>query len=285
MKTRSMLIGLATAAVLNCAAVNAQVLGGVGGGLGGGLSGGLRDMNMATHGTLNGSLGAELDTNSLRRTTRDTAERTTNRARNTTSAVRDRATSKVDQTREKVGETRQTAAATSSAAAAAAAGAIKDVQIEGAADVAGSATSNVSRDGLNLAGAAQGAGGGAMNSSALSQPELPKVAPSKLASGDTPNVSTTTERVSGPAKNNALAARPGTEGAASGLLSATGSANASKSGGVSHTLVDAPKETTAQESSQPAHELNLAGDANGSASASRSGLSAEGSGSMSASRK
>ncbi len=161
-----MLIGVAMAAVLNCAAVNAQVLGGLGGGLGGGLSGGLRDMNMTTQGALNGSLGGDLDTSTLRRTTRDTTERVTNRARNTTSAVRDRATARLIR-REKVGETRQAATATTSAAAATAAGAVKDVQIEGAADMAGSATSNVSRDGINLAGAAQGAGSGAVNGASV----------------------------------------------------------------------------------------------------------------------
>lgn len=97
MKTRSMLIVVAMAAAFNCAAVNAQVLGGgggLGGGLGGTLSGGPRDMNVITQGAMNGSMNADLDTSTLRRTTRDTAERTTGRARNTTSAVRDRAAAK-----------------------------------------------------------------------------------------------------------------------------------------------------------------------------------------------
>ncbi len=74
MKTRFTLIGVALAAALNCAAVNAQVLGGgAGGGLGGTLSGGMRDMGVMGQGTMNGSLGADLDTSTLRRTTRDTA--------------------------------------------------------------------------------------------------------------------------------------------------------------------------------------------------------------------
>lgn len=303
MKTRSMLIGIAMAAALNCTAVNAQVVGGLGGGLGGGLSGGLRDMNMTTQGTLNGSLGADVDTGSLSRTTRDTAERTTNRARNTTSAVRDRAATTVDQTREKAGETRQAATATTSAAAATAVGAVKDVQIEGAADMAGSATSNVSSDGINLAGTAQGAGSGAVNGATLPQPELSNVAPAKLASGDTANVSNATQHVAEPAKDAAPAAQPSKEDSSSGLLgtsrvesaqesrtggSASGLLGASSANGSSTTnsgVVDAPKTTTASDSSQPTRGLNIAGDANGSASASRSGASAEGGGSVSASRK
>ena len=65
MKTRFTLIGIALAAALNCAAVDAQVLGGAGG-LGGTLSGGMRDMGVMTQGTMNGSLGADLDTSTLR---------------------------------------------------------------------------------------------------------------------------------------------------------------------------------------------------------------------------
>lgn len=277
MKTRSMLIGVAMAAVLNGAAVNAQVLGGIGGGLGGGLSGGLRDMS--THGTLNGSLGADLDTSSLHRTTRDTTDRATDRARNTTSAVRDRATTTADQTRDKVSETRQAATATTSAAAAAAANSVKDVQIEGAADIAGSATSTVSREGINLAGAAQGTGNGAVNGGTLPQPELPNVAPTKLASGDAPNVSNATQSVTEPTKESA----PGKDGAASSVLSAT--ANGSGTSKTNPGLLDTPMTTTTEQSSPSSHGLSLAGDANGSASASRSGVSAEGGSSMSASRK
>ena len=254
MKTRSLLIGVAMAAALNCAAVNAQVLGGVGGGLGGGLSGGLRDMNMTTQGTLNGSFGADLDTSTLGRTTRDTAERATSRARNTTTAVRDRAAAKVDQTREKVGETRQVATATTSAAAATAVNAVDDVQIEGAADVAGSATSNVSRDGINLAGTAQGAGNGAVSGGTLPQPELTNIAPGKLAGGETANVSNAAQQVS-QSTNDATPAQAAAEPAQS------------------------------EKAAKPTPALNVSGDANGSASASRSGVSAQGDGSLSAAHK
>lgn len=285
MKTRSMLIGVAMAAVLNCAAVNAQVLGGLGGGLGGGLSGGLRDMNMSTQGALNGSFGTDLDRSALRRTTRDTAERATDRARSTTGAVRDRATAKVDQTREKVSETRQVATATTSAAAATAAGAVKDVQAEGAVDMAGSATSNVSREGINLFGAAQGAGRGAVNGAALPQPELSKVAPAMPANDDAPNVSNATQTIAGPVGGAAPGAQPSKEGSASRLLGTTSAASASDSSNAGGGLLDSPKSTAAAEPSQPASGLNLAGDANGSASASRSGVSADGGGSLSASRK
>jgi hypothetical protein len=253
MKTRSLLIGVAMAAVLNGAAVNAQVLGGVGGvggGLGGTLSGGLRDMNMTSHGTMNGSLGGDLDTSTLRRTTRDTTERVTNRARGTTGAVRDRAGAKVDETRGKVAS-------------------IKDVQIEGAADAAGAATSSASRDGLNLAGTGQGAASGAVSGASLPQAELPNVAPNQLASNETLPVTNAAQRANEPVKN-AAAEQPASSG--SGLL-------------------DMPRATEPATASAPAASpesargLNIDGSANGSASASRSGVSAAGDGSANASRK
>lgn len=237
MKTRFVLIGVAMAAVLNCAAANAQVIGGLGGGLGGGLSGGLRDMGMATQGTLNGSLGADLDTSTLRRATRESAERATNRARNTTGSVRERAAATVEQTRGKVGETHQMATAATSSTATSVVGAVKDVQVDGAADMAGSATSDVSRDEINLAGAAQGAGSGAAHGPTLPQPELASVASDKLTGDDSMNVSNAGSGVAAP------------------------------------------------EASQPSTGLNIGGNASGSASASRGGVAAEGSGSMSASRK
>jgi hypothetical protein len=188
MKTRSLLIGVAMAAALNCAAVNAQVLGGgdIGGGLGGTLSGGMRDMNVTTHGAMNGSLGTDLDTGSLRRTTRGTAERATNRARSTTGAVKERAAAKADQTRD-------TTSTVASTAAASAMSTIDDVQIEGTADVAGSAASGVSRDGVNLAGDAQGTATGAANKSALGKPEVLKQEPGKVANQETPAVPSASE--------------------------------------------------------------------------------------------
>lgn len=237
MKTRTLMIGVAMVAALNCAAVNAQVLGGgnLGGGLGGTLSGGLRDMNVMTQGGANGSFGSDLDTTPLRRGVRDTAERTTGRVRDTAGTVRDRAKSKVDQTRDAASTTVSPAVATAS-------NAVNDVQIESAADAAGSATSTVSRDGVNLAGDAQGAASGAGKSGAMPElpsAELPKQEPTKLAD------------------NNSPVAVP----------SAT------------------PSTSEPVKAAEPKRSLNLAGDANGSASASRDGVTAGGSGSGTASRK
>ncbi len=179
MKTRSMLIGVAMAAALNCAAVDAQVLGGgsIGGGLGGTLSGGMRDMNVMTQGAMNGSLGADFDTGSLRRTTRGTAERATDRVRDTSGAVKDRATTKVDQARD-------TTAAVSSAAAASATGAVNDVQIEGAADIAGSAASS----------------GGALSKPDVAKPELLQQRPGKLADKETSVAPSETQNANRPAQ-------------------------------------------------------------------------------------
>jgi hypothetical protein len=283
MKTRSMLIGVAMVAMLNGAAVNAQVLGGVGGSLGGGLSGGLRDMSMTSQGAMNGTLGADLDSGTLRRSTRDTTDRVTDRARNTTSTVRDRATSKVDRTREKVGETREVATATTSSAAASAVSAVKDVQIDGAADMAGSATSNVSRDGVDLAGVGQGAGNGTVSGAAAPKTEAPNMTPAKLAGSDAANVSNATRGVA-EHRNAEPAVQPSKENSTSGLLGANSAAGGSGSSNASGGLVDAPK-ATESEPAQQARGVNLASDANGSASASRSGVEADGRGSMSASRK
>lgn len=304
MKTRSM-IGVAMVAVLSCAAANAQVLGGggIGGGLGGTLSGGMRDMQMTTQGALNGSFGADLDTSTLGRTTRDTAGRVTDRARNTTSAVRDRATTKVDQTREKIGDTRDTATATTSAAAATAVGAINDVQIEGAADMAGSATSSLSHDGLNVAGNAQGAGSGALSGATLPQPELAKPEAGSLLDNDTSAVSNVTQRVES-AKDTAPAqtAEPskGSSGSASGsgLLAASNSSQLTKPAKASDSTTgsgllnasnatktaEPAKESEPAKTTQPTRGLSLSGDANGSASASRKGVSADGNGSANVSR-
>ncbi|MBM0103904.1 hypothetical protein JM946_04080 [Steroidobacter sp. S1-65] len=237
MKTRFVLIGVAMAAALNCAAVNAQGLGGVSGGLGGTLSGSMRDMSMATQGTVNGSFGADLDASSLRRTTGDTADRATNRVRDTTSAVRNRAAGKVGEARDKVGETRQAATTATSAAAATAVGAINGVQVEGAAEMAGSATSSASRDGINLAGATQATGSGALNGATLPQSEVPSVEPAQ-------------------------------------------------SGGGENTIVPSAPEPSGNEgTAQSSGALDVSAGANGSASASQSGLAATGEGSASASRK
>lgn len=298
MKTRFVLIGAAMTAALNCAAVNAQVLGGVGGGLGGALSGGMRDMSMATRGTLNGSFGADLDTGSLRRTTRDTAGRVTNRVQNTTSNVRDRAAGKVGDARDKVGQTRQAAAATTSAAAATAMGAVNDVQIDGAADIAGSAASNVSNDGANLAGTAHGAGSGTLNGATLPASELPNVEPANLGAGETANVSNAARQISQPAKNGESTEASSASGlldesngaAHSGLLSASSATSATQSSNASSGLLDGSKDTEAAAPSQTERAgnrmqpLDFLGGGSGTATASRDGVSAQGNGSLRASR-
>lgn len=97
MKTK-LLVGAVIFAA-NCAIANAQVLGGnavggVGGSLGGGF-GGMREIGVAGHGTANGALGADVGTDSLRRSTTDLADRTSNRARSTARGTRERARSTV----------------------------------------------------------------------------------------------------------------------------------------------------------------------------------------------
>jgi hypothetical protein len=130
-----------------------------------------------------------------------------------------------------VNETRDVATTTASDAAATAVHEVNNVQIEGAADVAGSAASSASQDGLNVAGNAQGAGSGAANSGLVQKPPL---------AGDTKApVSNATEQASEPA--------------------------------------------TSAEAAKPSRPLDVTGDANGSASASReSGVAAQGGGSAKA---
>jgi hypothetical protein len=95
MNTRTFLLGAALAGILNCAAVGAQVLGGVCGGLSGGvngaLSGGTRDVSVVGAGSAAGSLGADLETQTLRRATRDAAQRGVGRVRDTARTARGRA--------------------------------------------------------------------------------------------------------------------------------------------------------------------------------------------------
>lgn len=143
MKTRTLFLGAAIAAVLNCTAVNAQVLGGnVAGGLGGTLSGGMRDTSVLTRG--NGDLGADIDTGGLRRTTRDTMGRTTDRVRDTAGATRNRAESTV-------GKVRNKSANVATSAAANATQSVNTQQLDAASGVTGAAASNVAANGTNVA--------------------------------------------------------------------------------------------------------------------------------------
>ena len=278
MKTRTVLIGVAMAAALNCGAVNAQVLGAgsLGGGLGGTLSGGLRDMNVMTNGAANGSLSGDLDTGTLRRTTRDTAARTTGRVRDTTSNVRDRAAAKVDRTKE-------VASTSASSTAGAAKNAVDGMQLDGAADVAGSATSSVSRDGVNLAGDAQGTASG----TAVSKPELLSQVPgqdrvngdalSKPLSQASDEVADKTALTQSPAKTTEGAAPPKSE-----LLNRASSQAADKTPALPSASQTVGEPAKAADSKPM---LNLSGDANGSATASRDGVTADGGGSAKAARK
>jgi hypothetical protein len=98
MKTRTVILGIAMVAALNCTIAQAQVLGGgVGGALGsnvgGTMSGGMRDVSVLGSGNAGGSLSGDLDTGRLHRTARGAPDRTTDRVRNTTPGVRDRAQS------------------------------------------------------------------------------------------------------------------------------------------------------------------------------------------------
>ena len=97
MKTKLLVSAVLLAA--NCAIANAQVLGGnaiggVGGSLAGSL-GGMREIGAAGHGSAQGALGADVGTDSLRRSTNDLAGRAAHRARATAQAKRERARSTV----------------------------------------------------------------------------------------------------------------------------------------------------------------------------------------------
>ena len=97
------LLGAAIVAVLNCATLNAQVLGGnavgsVGGALGGHV-GGMRDIGVVGQGSGHGAFGADLDTGSLRRTSGDLTHRAKDRTRDTLTSTRDRTRSTVNSAR------------------------------------------------------------------------------------------------------------------------------------------------------------------------------------------
>jgi hypothetical protein len=110
------LLGAAIVAVLNCATLNAQVLGGnavggLGGSLGGNL-GGMRDIGVMGQGNGHGAFGADLDTGSLRRTTGDLTHRATDRTRDTLETTRGRTHSSVNGARDATKHAVGTAAAT-----------------------------------------------------------------------------------------------------------------------------------------------------------------------------
>lgn len=98
MKT-NYIVGAALVAMLNCTIANADLLGPATSGLNGSLGGNLsstRDIGVTGHG--NGSLGADLDTRPLQRTTRDVSKRTKQRTHDAVSATRERTKSTVANT-------------------------------------------------------------------------------------------------------------------------------------------------------------------------------------------
>ena len=161
MNIRTFLIGAALAGILNCAAVSAQVLGGVGGGLSGGvngaLSGGMRDMSVVGAGSAAGSLGADLETQTLRRATRDAAQHGVRRVRDTEHTARGRAQTTLGQAGKVTGDAAASASAT-------AAHTVNPQQISSAAELAGSTTSS-----LNASHVAQAAGSATSSLSADAQ--------------------------------------------------------------------------------------------------------------------
>ena len=155
MNTRTYLIGAAIAAVFGCTSVHAQVLGGgLGGGLngslGGTLNGGTHPMDVITQGSADGTLGGRLDTGSLHRTTRDTADRTTGRVRDTAGRVRNR-------TESTAGRARDVGTSTAASAVGTATSTVDARKVAAATNVAGSAAGDLSAQGANVAGAAEGA--------------------------------------------------------------------------------------------------------------------------------
>lgn len=108
MKTKY-LLGATIVSALYCMSANAQLLGGhATGALNGALSGGvggMRDVDVMGHGGGHGSFGTDLDTDSLRHSTRDATSRVTDRTRSTVGAVHDRSESTLGAARERAANT------------------------------------------------------------------------------------------------------------------------------------------------------------------------------------
>jgi hypothetical protein len=154
MNIRILLIGAAFTGVLGSVSVNAQALGGgLVGGAGGALSGGLRDFSATGAASAAGSFGADLETSTVRRTTRDVAERGVGRTRGAVQDVRGRAESSV---RGASGVTQSVAADAAASASAAATHAANPQHVTGAAQLAGAAAANMRGDSAALAGAVSG---------------------------------------------------------------------------------------------------------------------------------
>jgi hypothetical protein len=149
-----LLIGAALTGVMSSAGVYAQVLGGgVVGGAGGAISGGLNGLSMEGAGSAAGSFGADLESGTLRRTTRDVAESGVGRVRRAAQGVRGRTESTVRSAR---AATQNVAADSAASASATAVHAANPQHVAGAAQLAGAAAANTSSNGAALAGAVQG---------------------------------------------------------------------------------------------------------------------------------
>lgn len=262
MNIRTLMIGATFATVLNCAAAHAQVLGGdIGGAVGGTLSGGMRDMGVITHGNAAGSLGTDLDTGSLHRSTRDTLDRTTTRARNTAGAARNRAESTISSARDSSANIATSAAATATQS-------VNPQQIDAVTNVAGSVAGDASTNGAQLAGAANGA---ADQQAVLGSDALKSGLPNVTDNGQAVPQGTTNAGESsgalGGVTGSALSASnsPSTASApsaseapsASNVLSTSGNANGAASGDASASKRGVPARTSASASAQGSGSANV----------------------------
>jgi hypothetical protein len=181
MRIRILVIGATFAGVLGSAGVNAQVLGGgVVGGADGAIAGGLSDLSMNGAGSAAGSLGADLDASTLRRTTRDVADRGVGRARGAARKVRGQANPAVSRARGAAQSVAADAATSASAAAAHAAN---------SQHVAGAAAASAQAEGESLHGApaqqllnVPSADSASAESTTPSQPVAPTLNPALNAS-------------------------------------------------------------------------------------------------------
>jgi hypothetical protein len=232
MKTKFML-SAAIVAALNCATLNAQVIGGGAvGGLGGsvgGRLGGMRDIAVAGQGAGHGSLVADHDARSLRHATGDLTGRATRRARDTVKLTRDRAGStSVLGTKTGVATTTRQVNTTANAAANAAA----DVGVADAATARHDPKIAArSLPGVDSNAASELAGGG---SSALGEMKLPS---RQERDEDGRQASLPSPSLEGALSESAIADASGDDKrlslATSGDASAQGNAAASKETGVS----------------------------------------------------
>jgi hypothetical protein len=267
MKTRTLLMSAAIAAVLNIAPVNAQILGGnATGGLGGTLSGGTRDMSAITRGGANGSFGGELDAGSLSRTTSGVTDRAGNRVHDTAGAARTR-------TRSKLGEVQGASKSAANASANAAGNTLSATRnIESTAAVTGSAVSAASIDSHELNGAADAVA----SKQVAAQPAM-----SAPVNGDVVSRSALDSAVQGSNSTQPMASnvQSGLTGATDGAVTGSGSSSPMQSAANHQLLADSSAHGGASgEGSIGKSPVNFdaqgEGSAKGNATASKDGVSA-----------